>query len=291
VIRVGPAGWSYDDWAGIVYPAPRPRGFRPLRFLAPFVDAIEVNSTFYAMPSAEDAARWAEEVADLPDFRFTAKVHQAFTHEPWTAERAEEARRFLEGVRPLAESGRLSALLLQFPVTFRRGEREVERLRRLRDLFGGHPLVLEVRHRTWFEPEGIAELAPLGMSLAHIDLPAAKDHPPEEHETLGPIGYLRLHGRNAATWFAKGAGRDQRYDYLYAPEEVGGVVERARRIAAKRAETFVVTNNHFAGKGMANTIEILAALRGGPVPTPAPLLAAFPRLRESGTPTGQLRWF
>ena len=122
------------------------------------------------------------------------------------------------------------------------------------------------------------QIAGLGYSLAYIDLPAAHDHPPPWHEPTGPIGYLRLHGRNSATWFAERAGRDARYDYLYCRAELGELGARAQRIARVHDETFVITNNHFEGKAVANALEILSELRGGIVDGPAELVRTYPRL-------------
>jgi uncharacterized protein YecE (DUF72 family) len=287
VIRVGPAGWSYPDWSGPVYPTRKPKGFHPLRFLAPFVDCVEVNSTFYALPEARSAGRWVELVADRPDFRFLVKVHQDFTHEPWTPARPAEARAFREGIEPIRASGRLSALLVQLPVTFVEGAASWERLERIAEAFPDTPRVLEVRHRTWFEPARLERLGRLGWSVAHIDLPAAKDHPPETFDAPGPLGYLRLHGRNARAWFSKDAGRDQRYDWLYSPTDVSLLADRARAIAARQAETYVITNNHFGGKGLANALEMKAFLSGRPVPAPDTIVAAFPELRDLVTVVGQ----
>ena len=295
MIRVGPAGWSYEDWKGVVYPRPRPKGFHPLAYLLPFIDCVEINSSFYAMPSADHAASWAELVRARPDFRFLVKLHRDFTHGPPSRGEAFEAlaKAFLAGVDPLRESGKLSALLLQFPVSFirsRKGEEE-RRLDRLADAFPGLPLAIELRHRSWFEPEALANLRRRRMSLLHIDLPPARDHPPPWFEPTGPIGYLRLHGRNSRNWFRKGAGRDERYDYLYPADEVEELVGRARRLAGEHDETFVVTNNHFEGQAMANALEIRAQLGGTPVPAPAQLVERYPRLRALTRPTGQQRLF
>jgi uncharacterized protein YecE (DUF72 family) len=291
VIFVGPAGWSYPDWEGVVYPRRKPRGFHPLRYLAPFVDCVEVNSTFYALPQAKNAERWVAEVRELPAFRFLAKIHRCFTHDTWTDDRIDDARAYVEGTQPLRESGKLFALLAQFPVSFRRTPEGFDRLRRIRDLFPADRLVVELRHRTWFEPDAVESLRPLDVSLAHIDLPASKVHPPEDHDVLGPIGYLRLHGRNGAAWFAKDSGRDARYDYLYDRAELAGIVARARLLAGRRDEVYLVTNNHYGGKGMANAIEIRSMLAGEPVAAPEPLLDAFPSLRPLTVPTGQLPLF
>src|SRR6266705_5277721 len=80
-LRVGPAGWSYPDWAGYVYPPRRPKGFHEATYLAEFFDTIEINTSFYQPLSPEHAAQWIERVAANPRFVFTAKLWQKFTHD------------------------------------------------------------------------------------------------------------------------------------------------------------------------------------------------------------------
>jgi uncharacterized protein YecE (DUF72 family) len=80
-ILVGPAGWSYQDWEGQVYPKPKPRGFDPLRYLARYFDTVEINSSFYRIPAAKTTQQWVDRVSEHPDFRFTSKLWQGFTHE------------------------------------------------------------------------------------------------------------------------------------------------------------------------------------------------------------------
>jgi len=298
MIRVGPAGWSYPDWEGIVYPRRKPRGFHPLRELARWFDCVEINSSFYGTPSARNAERWVELVRDQPRFRFTAKLQNLFTHEPLSADArllGGQVRAFQAGLEPLLAAGRLSALLVQFPRSFRRDAAGEQRLQWIAATFGGTPLVLELRQRSWFEPEALAGVRALGYTLAAIDLPAGADRPSEE-DLLGRAGtsalaYLRLHGRNAQAWFDRRAGRDQKYDYLYTAGELQELVRTTRRLAAGADETFVITNNHFSGKAVASALEILAQLSGGPVPGPQELLEAFPALRACVRPEGQANLF
>lgn len=292
MIRVGPAGWSYPDWEGIVYPRKKPRGFHPLSALARWFDCVEINSSFYGTPSARNCAHWAELVADRPRFRFTAKLQQLFTHERLPEDaRARDAAvaAFRAGIGPLVEARRLAALLVQFPWSFRRSAEGSARLRFLAEHFGGVPLVLELRHRSWFEPEPLAEVRALGYTLCALDLPAAADRPDEAAlATHGaPLAYLRLHGRNAEAWFDPRAGRDQKYDHLYSPEELRELAGLARRLASGADETFVITNNHFSGKAVANALELLGELGDAPVLGPVELLTAYPRLRASVLADGQ----
>src|SRR5918992_802877 len=98
-IRIGPAGWSYPDWQGQVYPAKAGRGFDPLAYLAQYFDTIEINSTFYRIPDPKTTQRWVDRVADHPDFRFTAKLWQGFPHEGTAS--AEDEATFRHAMAPL----------------------------------------------------------------------------------------------------------------------------------------------------------------------------------------------
>src|SRR5215475_1303241 len=81
IVRIGPAGWSYPDWSGYVYPSRRPKGFHEATYLAQFFDTIEINTSFYAPIRPEHAAQWMDHVSANPRFLFTAKLWQRFTHD------------------------------------------------------------------------------------------------------------------------------------------------------------------------------------------------------------------
>jgi uncharacterized protein YecE (DUF72 family) len=115
---VGVAGWSYDDWVGTIYPAPRSKGFDPLPYLARYLDLIEINSTFYRPPAAKHAEGWVARVERFADFHFTAKLWRRFTHERSEAWTAADVASVVDGLVPLQTWGRLDALLVQFPWSF-----------------------------------------------------------------------------------------------------------------------------------------------------------------------------
>src|ERR1700720_330555 len=117
-IRIGPAGWSYSDWAGNVYPTPRPKGFHEATFLAEFFDTIEINTSFYQPMRADHAAQWIERVAANPAFVFTAKLWQQFTHA--TTATVEDEKSVRAGFDVLRDANKLGAVLLQFPFSFHR---------------------------------------------------------------------------------------------------------------------------------------------------------------------------
>ncbi len=294
-IRIGPAGWAYEDWAGVVYPLPRPRGFDPLIFVARFFDLIEVNSTFYRSPAAKACASWVERTADRPRFRFTAKLHRAFTHDADPRAREAEEPRFKAGIRPLAASGRLRALLAQFPHSFRAVEESWARIAELRERFADLPLVVEVRRAEWGAPECVERLRALGAGFCNIDQPAVGRGP---GATLAPTGvatsstaYVRFHGRDAETWFDSEERPWARYDWLYAEADLRPWVETIRALSATTEETHVVLNNHFRGKAVVNALMIRAMLEGRPVEAPEGLLAEYPAAAPFLAGPGQGRLF
>ncbi|NLW51291.1 MAG: DUF72 domain-containing protein [Candidatus Brocadiaceae bacterium] len=256
-LYVGPAGWSYKDWEGIVYPQPKPRGFRPPQYLSRWFNTIELNNTFYRPPSAAHCARWVGDVDGRPGFLYTAKLWQRFTHERDGAWTDDEVRAFHDGIEPLREAGRLGALLMQFPWSFRYGARSEEHLKRLVGEFGDLPLVLEVRHRGWLQDQALRAVESLGVGFCNIDQPAFPSNLPLTSIAFGPVGYLRLHGRNVETWFAEGAGRDQRYDYLYKPAELDQVEAALRELADRVERLFVIANNHYRGQAVAAGLQVL----------------------------------
>jgi uncharacterized protein YecE (DUF72 family) len=282
-VRVGLAGWSYGDWQGIVYPAPAGRDFDRLDWIARFTDLVEINATFYRPARPTDAERWARTVEKYPDFRFTAKLERIFTHDASEAGDAAE-RRYRDGLTPLVESGRLVAVLIQFPYSFHNIAANRRRLSRLLNRFSDYPLVVELRHRGWLTADFLTFLAARQVTLAGVDQPAVGQSVPPSLPLTGPFFYIRLHGRNAADWFRPDAGRDARYNYLYAREDLRPWVQRIRDAAAEDLPGLVVGNNHFRGQAAVNAVEIRAALAGQPVPAPAELIRAYPRLAAVARP-------
>jgi uncharacterized protein YecE (DUF72 family) len=285
-IRVGPAGWSYDDWAGIVYPARKPRGFHEASYLAQFFDTIEINTTFYHAPEARMVGSWVRRVSENPGFRFTAKLWQRFTHDR-NANREDE-KVFKEGIRPLVEAGRLGALLVQFPWSFKNTRQNREYLSGLLMMFMEYPLVIEVRHSSWNQPEVFAWLAESGVGFCNIDQPVIGRSlaPTARAIPQSGLGYVRLHGRNYEQWFSATETGAERYNYFYSMEELRPWAERIRQIAENADVTFVITNNHFRGQAIANALQLVSLMRAGPVRVPETLLAHYPQLQEiaSGEP-------
>jgi uncharacterized protein YecE (DUF72 family) len=284
MIRVGTAGWDYNDWAGIVYPAPKPKGFDPLRYLSRYLDTIEVNSTFYRPAAATSAHSWVARVDENADFRFTAKLWKRFTHERETAWTPEEVDAVREAFDPMAEAGKLGAVLVQFPWSFRSTDENEEWLRDVIGAFKEYPLVVEVRHDSWLSAAFLRELYEAGVGFVNIDQPQFADSVGPTAIATGPVGYVRVHGRNYHDWWRKDAGVEARYDYLYSADELRPWVERTEEIAQapETENVFVVTNNHYHGQAVANALMAKSMLSGGESKPAAPpsLVETYPKALE-----------
>ena len=261
-IFIGPAGWSYKDWEGKVYPHPAPPGFDPLAYLAQVFPVIEVNSSFYRPPSARMSEAWAKRTPD--SFVFTVKAWERFTHDKESFAEG-DARLFQEGIAPLLGAGKLGAILLQFPWFFRDDEKARDRIRRAADaLRGWAPLVIELRHVSWLD--ALDFLRGQELNFCNIDQPKSSTAITGTRLVTGPVGYIRLHGRNAKAWFSKEAGRDQKYDYLYSRDELRLWEEAIREMEAEKL--FLILNNHFQGKAIANALMLMKALGMEKAPPP-----------------------
>jgi uncharacterized protein YecE (DUF72 family) len=288
MIRIGPAGWSYKDWQGIVYPSPKPRGFHEIAFLAQYFDSIEINTSFYGPISAKTSASWLKHIEANPRFRFTAKLWRGFTHGRDAS--ASDRQTFLDGIAPLLESGKFGVLLFQFPWSFRNTVENRDYVARLREQFSECAVVLEVRHSTWSDPGTLDMLAELDIGLCNIDQPLFQKSIAPAAIATSAVGYIRLHGRNYQSWFTENKHSWERYDYLYSIGELEPWLDRIKAVNQAAKDTYVVTNNHYLGKGVVNALEIRSILYGDAIPVPDTLLAKYPELEpfSKKTASGQM---
>ncbi len=284
-IRVGPAGWSYPDWAGYAYPAKKPKGFHEATYLAEFFDTIEINTSFYNPIRAEHAKGWVERVAANTHFMFTAKMWQGFTHElnPSAPNpSAEDEKLVRAGFDVLRDAGKLGAVLLQFPFSFHRTEETFASLDGVLRRFADYPLVVEVRHATWNVPEVFELLRERGMGFCNIDQPVIGKSLEPSARATGPVGYVRLHGRRYDTWFSddEAIASFERYNYLYSEEELRPWVARVENVAKAATDVYVITNNHYQGKGVVNALQLISMLKESKVNVPEPLREKYPELEK-----------
>lgn len=279
-VRIGPAGWSYPDWSGFVYPTRRSKDFHEATYLAEFFDAIEINTSFYQPLRPDHAAAWVDRVSANPAFLFTAKLWQKFTHDPSAT--AEDERAVRAGFDVLRNAEKLGAVLLQFPFSFHCTRETVSYLTAVLKRFADYPLVVELRHSSWQTKETLALLRDHQAGFCNIDQPIIGHSLEPSSESTSLIGYVRLHGRRYDTWFSDDPATPthERYNYLYSPEELDPWIARIRTIQEHTRSTFVVTNNHFQGKAVVNALQLISILNGSKVRIPEPLRQHYPALEH-----------
>ena len=278
ILRVGPAGWAYKDWSGYVYPASRGKGFHEAAYLSEYFDTIEINSSFYHPIQPQHAKLWLDRVSANPRFLFTAKLWQRFTHDPVAT--LEDERTVRAGFDVLSDAGKLGAVLAQFPFSFHRNAETVTHLLTVLQRFAKYPLVVEVRHSSWNVPETFALLREYNAGFCNIDQPVIGRSLEPSMEATSDVGYIRLHGRRYDTWFSDDpeVPAFERYNYLYSAEELAPWAARIHKVSERAKTTFVITNNHYQGKGVVNALQLIHLLTQSKVRVPEPLRQHFPQL-------------
>lgn len=274
-IYIGIAGWSYPDWKGIVYTDSK---IDQLEFISTFVDCVEINSTFYREPFEKTTKTWLERISKKSDFFFTAKLHKSFTHEGKLD--SDMVKQFHKGFEPFLEAGKLKHLLAQFKYDFDDTDLHRKHLSKIVEMFSdAFNLALEVRHKSWQNPDALEFLDSLHISVCNLDYPTTWNSFDMQHCTVGTSGYFRMHGRNAAKWFSK-AGRDETYNYYYNENELSQIKLRVSELAKAFQTLTVITNNHYRGAELANALELRCLITGQKQPVPQGLLREYPQLAK-----------
>jgi uncharacterized protein YecE (DUF72 family) len=265
VLRIGTSGWNYPTgkgtWNGIFYPLPadRERGFDELRFYSERFNTVEVNSTFYGQPRANATLKWARRTPQ--GFEFAVKMFQKFTHpnmsiDPGPVTQA-DVDAFKGGVDPLAATGKLGPLLVQFPSSFQRSQEAIDYLGWLLKAFAGYQLAVELRHRSWSDsPATTALLDEQRAAFVQIDEP--KFSSSIRQDLVGghaDFYYLRLHGRNAAQWWDHAESED-RYNYFYSKDELEPIAEVVKDVRTLVKKAYLFLNNHFSAQSIANAVTL-----------------------------------
>jgi uncharacterized protein YecE (DUF72 family) len=273
VVRVGTSGWHYPSdngtWNGPFYPKPRPRGFDELRFYAERFDTVEVNATFYRQPDAGMSRKWLDRTPE--SFLFSLKLFQKFTHPDMFLKRpgatdwnvtVGDIDEFRAGLDPIASAGRLGALLIQFPSSFHNEPATQAYLTWLLEAFRDYPRAVELRHASWDDSTVVEEN---GAARVLQDEPFSEFNGSRVQPFTGSLTYIRMHGRNKASWWDHERSED-RYNYLYSAEELQPVADFAKAEDALEKRVLVYFNNHFSAKAVANA-DILKNQLGEIAPT------------------------
>jgi uncharacterized protein YecE (DUF72 family) len=223
-ICVGTSGFSYDDWRGFFYPEGTKKSDM-LRYYAGKFSSVEVNASYYAIPSPASFARMAENTPE--SFAFAVKAHKDLTH----SEHAdpETFKRFISAIDPLVQAGKLGCILVQYPWSFKKQDSNIARVRQLKLEFGDLPVVVEFRNAGWVGNDTFGLLRENQLGFCCVDEPKLNGLMPGIAVATSPIGYVRFHGRNAGKWWNHDAAWE-RYNYLYSAAELGEWVPKVRRI-------------------------------------------------------------
>ncbi len=256
MIYVGTSGYSYNDWIGPFYP----EGTKQRDMLAYYArrfPCVEINATYYSVFSDKTFAGMAERTPK--GFRFSVKAPGTVTHLPTDARMRLHAdvKYFSENVEPLVEQHKLSAVLMQFPNSFKPADKTADYLRRLREAWKGLCLVAEFRNRAWQSNETLELLDELGISWCNVDQPQFKALLHPSSDVTDGRGYVRFHGRNYKKWWS--GDNTTRYEYLYSKEELEPWVDRLIDVDAEVKETLAFFNNHRRGQA-ADNAEMLGAM-------------------------------
>src|SRR3954469_1194714 len=285
-LRIGTSGWSYPSgrgpWNGIFSPPSRGRakGFDELSFYAEHFNTVEVNSTFYGQPRAAVSRAWADRTPS--GFEFSIKLYQKFTHPKMFKEaftkgvpgggdtgadalldalarpNQSDLDDFRAGIDPLASSGKLGALLAQFPPSFKDSAASRDYLVWLLEAFKDHRVAVELRHSSWSNAMGdtLSLLNPFGAAWVQIDEPKFRFSIRQNFlPNVEGLYYMRLHGRNAKQWWKHQSSED-RYNYLYTDAELSEFVETVDAARSLVKKLYLYTNNHFSAKSVANAAMI-----------------------------------
>jgi uncharacterized protein YecE (DUF72 family) len=174
-------------------------------------------------------------------------------------------------------------------MSFKNDESNWEWLADVVDAFDRYPLVVEVRHASWNEPDFYAWLGEAGVGFVNIDQPLFEKSLRPSARATARVGYVRVHGRNYYDWFRKDAGRDARYDYIYEPKQLQPWVDRVEEIAddPSTSSVDVVFNNHYKAQAVVNALQFKSLLTGDIVPAPPLLYDAYgAELKRRAEPVG-----
>ncbi len=242
MIRLGTAGWKYEDWVGSFYPSKK----HQFTYFSKIFNTAEINSTFYTFPSRKVVEIWARAPED---FIFTAKVPQEITHKlrlNVTKGADQRMQDYLQLMKPIREANRLGPLLVQLPPSF-----EYDHFGVLENFLQTLPdeweYAVEFRHLSWMQDDTFELLRRFQVAYCIVDEPLL----PPRVEITAPFTYIRWHGHGKKLW----------YYYLYNQEELEAWVPKVQN-SIKQAPNgvFGYFNNHWHGFAARNCVEMIELL-------------------------------
>jgi uncharacterized protein YecE (DUF72 family) len=294
-IRIGICSWTDRTMVKAWYPPGLASAADRLRHYASHFDTVEVDSSFYGLPTSSTARLWAQRTP--PDFVFHVKAFGMLTRHgvrpervpavlrerhqleldrqgrivhPSTDLREEVFQVFSEALEPLREEGKLGVMLMQFPPYFVANKSNRDYIRYSAGLLAPDRVAVEFRHASWVEPDELATtlglLHSLGLSYVCVDEPRL-DGPtalPPLTAVTSDLAYVRFHGRNASTWNARVPTAAERFRYLYSEEELAEWMGPLGRLREEANTTYVMFNNCYADYAPHNAGQMRFLLQSNP---------------------------
>ena len=285
-LRIGTASWTDktlldSGWYPTEADSPEAR----LAYYAENFRVVEVDSTYYSLPSERNSALWADRTPE--GFQFDVKAFSLLTQHPTKlsaipkALRPEDAKsrvyakdlpaatvdeiweRFLGALAPLHEAGKLGALLFQFPQWFPGGKNNRQYILECADRCKPYRMSVEFRNHTWMDPDfqekTLEFLRGYGLSYVCVDMPQGHTSsiPPVVAATAD-LAVVRFHGHNDATWNSKNIY--ERFGYKYSEQELREWAPRLRELAGHAKETHVLMNNCYRNYAQVNAAQLAALI-------------------------------
>ena len=244
MLYFGTSGFSYNDWIGNFYPRGMPRK-EWLSYYAREFNALELNSTYYALPKPSVLEAMVGKTGE--GFLFSVKANQEMTHQRQQDSMIFVA--FIHMLQPFIDAGKLGCVLAQFPYSFSCNRQNRDYLALFREWLRDLPLVVEFRHAQWLKAEVFDWLRNHNIGFCCVDEPQLPNLLPPLAEVTSDTGYVRFHGRNAAKWWQHEHAYE-RYDYAYSAEELKEWLPRIRKLDSLAEKTFVFANNHWRGQAI-----------------------------------------
>ena len=298
VVKIGTCSWTDPTLlkAGW-YPAEADSAEARLAHYASRFPVVEVDSTYYSLPSERNATLWAERTP--PGFTFDVKAFSMMTGHGtalaklppilrdslpspaagkagnlYLKDLPPEAQRWIwqafdDALAPLAQAGKLGAILLQFPPWFAISRENKRYLEQCREMLPQRRLAVEFRQRSWLEERNAQEtltfLAQNDLSYVCVDEPQGfrSSIPPLTAVTNPALTVVRFHGRNRENWEARGISAAERFRYLYEEQELAEWVPRIGEVSAQASEAHVLFNNCYSDFGVRNAADLARQARAG----------------------------
>lgn len=257
-----------------------PRSVRPenrLAYYAKYFSVVEIDSSFYRIPSVHSAKRWLLETPD--SFKFHVKAHRTFTrHDRGATDGTtllNQLAEFLEVADCLASSGKLGIILLQFPPWFGHTQQNCAYVEWLVEKLTRYEVGVEFRHRSWWLDDVRSDTSAWLAGLKAVNVVCDEPQigmgtiPFIPDVTNKSLVVMRLHGRNAETWYQRGhTSSQQRFDYRYEKEELKQLLPSVQRWAHEAREVHILMNNNQANYAIVNAFDWLDLLEQQPVQRP-----------------------